>query len=186
MFSPRQYPPALPRMLAQKPRVTLARAREGKFRSSVQSLPGVAFLGGSQCAGGPFSRPPPPPAAPRFTRTSVAGPATRARTRLFRLRFSYFRDSANFELGEGVWRGGHRGPGNDRTFFPQRARVPCVRVHTAMSAHTYVRSGHATATALESTCAWTIIDVPGVGHDGRRMSVAAAPIVSAAMHASSS
>jgi hypothetical protein len=30
-----------------------------------------------------------------------------------------------------------------------------------------------------------VIDVPGVGHDGERMSAAAAPIVAAAMYASS-
>jgi hypothetical protein len=53
-------------------------------------------------------------------------------------------------------------------------------------AHNYVRSGHAAAAALQIGCAWTVIDVPGVGHDGERMSAAAAPIVSAAMHASSS
>jgi nuclear transport factor 2 (NTF2) superfamily protein len=32
---------------------------------------------------------------------------------------------------------------------------------------------------------WTVIDMPGVSHDRERMSAAAAPIVSAAMHASS-
>ena len=52
-------------------------------------------------------------------------------------------------------------------------------------AHNYVRSGHATAAALQTSCAWTVIDVPGVGHDGKRMSASAAPIASAAMHASS-
>lgn len=50
-------------------------------------------------------------------------------------------------------------------------------------AHNYLRSGHATAAALQTSCGWTVIDVPGVGHDGKRMSAAAAPIVSAAMHA---
>ena len=31
-------------------------------------------------------------------------------------------------------------------------------------------------------CAWTIVDVPGVGHDGERMSAAAAPLLAAALH----
>jgi hypothetical protein len=48
-------------------------------------------------------------------------------------------------------------------------------------AQNYVRSGHAAAAVLQTSCAWTIIDVPDVGHDGKRMSVAAAPVVSAAM-----
>ena len=49
-------------------------------------------------------------------------------------------------------------------------------------AHNYVRAGHAAAAVLQTTCAWTIIDVPGVGHDGRGMSAAAAPIVATAIN----
>jgi hypothetical protein len=37
---------------------------------------------------------------------------------------------------------------------------------------------------LGARCAWTVIDVPGVGHDGHRMSIAAAPVIAAALHAS--
>jgi hypothetical protein len=37
---------------------------------------------------------------------------------------------------------------------------------------------------LGTRCAWTVINVPDVGHDGERMSVAAAPVVAAALHAS--
>jgi hypothetical protein len=51
-------------------------------------------------------------------------------------------------------------------------------------AHNYVRAGQTAAAALQTRCAWTVIDVPGVGHDGERMSVAAAPVVAAALHAS--
>jgi hypothetical protein len=50
-------------------------------------------------------------------------------------------------------------------------------------AHSYVRMGHAAATALNTRCAWTVINVPDVGHDGERMSIAAAPVVAAALHA---
>ena len=51
-------------------------------------------------------------------------------------------------------------------------------------AHNFVGSGDATAAALQTSCAWTVIDVPDVGHGGKLMSAAAAPIVSAAMHGS--
>ncbi len=51
-------------------------------------------------------------------------------------------------------------------------------------AHNYVRAGQAAAAALRTRCAWTVINVPDVGHDGERMSVAAAPVVAAALHAS--
>jgi hypothetical protein len=53
-------------------------------------------------------------------------------------------------------------------------------------AHNYVRSGHAAAAAQQTSRAWALIDGPGVGHDGKLMSAAAAPIVSAAMHSLSS
>jgi hypothetical protein len=49
-------------------------------------------------------------------------------------------------------------------------------------AHNYVRAGYAAAQALGTRCTWTVIDVPNVGHDGERMSVAAAPVVAAALH----
>jgi hypothetical protein len=41
--------------------------------------------------------------------------------------------------------------------------------------------GRTAAAALQTSCAWTIIDVPNVGHDGKRMSAAAAPVVPAVM-----
>jgi hypothetical protein len=71
-------------------------------------------------------------------------------------------------------------------FFPKGPRSMRQGATRYERAHNYVRSGHAAAAALQIGCAWTVIDVPGVGHDGERMSAAAAPIVSAAMHASSS
>jgi hypothetical protein len=51
-------------------------------------------------------------------------------------------------------------------------------------AHNYVRLARATAEALGTHCSWTVIDVPGVGHDGHGMSIAAAPVLAAALHAS--
>jgi dienelactone hydrolase len=50
-------------------------------------------------------------------------------------------------------------------------------------AHTYIAAARAEAAARGTRCAWTIVDVEGVGHDGCRMSRAAAPILSAALHA---
>jgi hypothetical protein len=69
-------------------------------------------------------------------------------------------------------------------FFPKGPRSMRQGATRYERAHNYVRSGHAAAAALQISCAWTVIDVPNIGHDGERMSVAAAPIVSAAMHAS--
>ncbi|HEX3347951.1 MAG TPA: alpha/beta hydrolase [Acetobacteraceae bacterium] len=50
-------------------------------------------------------------------------------------------------------------------------------------AHAYFQMGTTQAASLGVPCAWTITDVPGVGHDGERMSHAAAPILSALLHA---
>ena len=52
-------------------------------------------------------------------------------------------------------------------------------------AHRYIEAARAAAATRSIHCAWTIVDVPGVAHDGERMSIAAAPILSAALHASS-
>nr|WP_294529058.1 alpha/beta hydrolase [uncultured Rhodopila sp.] len=48
-------------------------------------------------------------------------------------------------------------------------------------AHSYVRAGRQAAAALGVNFAWRVIDVPGVGHDGRRMSEAAAPLIAEAL-----
>jgi len=50
-------------------------------------------------------------------------------------------------------------------------------------AHRYIAAARDAATTHGIACAWTIVDVPGVGHDGERMSAAAAPILGAALHA---
>ena len=66
-------------------------------------------------------------------------------------------------------------------FFPKGPRSMRQGAHRYERAHNYVRAGHAAAAVLQTSCAWTIIDVPGVGHDGRGMSAAAAPVVAAVM-----
>jgi poly(3-hydroxybutyrate) depolymerase len=71
-------------------------------------------------------------------------------------------------------------------FFPKGPRSMRQGATRHERAHNYVAAGRAAAEALGTHCAWTVIDVPGVGHDGERMSAAAAPIVAAALHASES
>jgi hypothetical protein len=67
-------------------------------------------------------------------------------------------------------------------FFPKGLRSMHQGPHRHARAHAYVHTGHAAARALGTHCAWTVIDIPGVGHDGERMSIAAAPIIAAALH----
>jgi poly(3-hydroxybutyrate) depolymerase len=50
-------------------------------------------------------------------------------------------------------------------------------------AHRYIANARNAAARDGLRCAWTIVDVADVGHDGERMSAAAAPILSAALHA---
>lgn len=69
-------------------------------------------------------------------------------------------------------------------FFPKGPRSMRQGASRYERAHNYVQVGHAAAAALEMSCAWTLIDVPGVGHDGKGMSVAAAPVVSTALRTS--
>lgn len=68
-------------------------------------------------------------------------------------------------------------------FFPNGPRSMRQGPHRHARAHAYVAAGHAAAQALGTTCAWRVIDVPGVGHDGARMSAAAAALIAAALHA---
>src|SRR5581483_12289438 len=66
-------------------------------------------------------------------------------------------------------------------FFPKGPRSMRQGPHRHARVHNYVAAGHEAARALGTHCAWTVIDVPGVGHDGERMSAAAAPVVAAAL-----
>ena len=76
------------------------------------------------------------------------------------------------------------GTGDTKTtgrYFPKGPRSMRQGAHRHERAHNYVRAGHAAAHALGTRCTWTVIDVPGVGHDGERMSVAAAPVIAGAL-----
>jgi poly(3-hydroxybutyrate) depolymerase len=64
---------------------------------------------------------------------------------------------------------------------PRSMRQGETRWHRA---HNYVGLGRQTAAALGCQCAWTVIDVPDVGHDGHKMSIAAAPVIAAVLHGS--
>lgn len=68
-------------------------------------------------------------------------------------------------------------------FFPKGPRSMRQGAHRYERAHNYLRTGQAAASQLGTTCAWRVIDVPDVGHDGAGMSAAAVPIVTAALHA---
>lgn len=68
-------------------------------------------------------------------------------------------------------------------FFPRGPRSMRQGATRYERAHNYLRAGRAAAAAIGTECAWTLIDVPDVGHDGRRMSAAAAPIVTSSLHA---
>lgn len=67
-------------------------------------------------------------------------------------------------------------------FFPKGPRSMRQGATRHERAHNYVRAGHQAAEALGTRCAWTVINIPNVGHGGERMSIAAAPIVAAALH----
>ncbi len=69
-------------------------------------------------------------------------------------------------------------------FFPKGPRSLRQGAHRYERAQNYVRMGRAAAAALGTVCAWQVIDVPGIGHDGRGMSAAAAPVIAAALHTS--
>lgn len=49
-------------------------------------------------------------------------------------------------------------------------------------AHAYIAAAQQAAHARGTSCNWTITDVADVGHDGEKMSVAAAPVIAAALH----
>lgn len=68
-------------------------------------------------------------------------------------------------------------------YFPKGPRSMRQGATRHERAHNYVQAGHAAAESMGTRCAWSVINVPDVGHDGERMSIAAAPVVAAALHA---
>ncbi len=68
-------------------------------------------------------------------------------------------------------------------FFPKGPRSLKQGPTRYHRAHTYIQLGHQAAAALGTHCAWTVTDVPGVGHQGHGMSIAAAPIAARLLRA---
>jgi hypothetical protein len=62
-------------------------------------------------------------------------------------------------------------------FFPKGPKSLKQGPHRYARAHAYFQAGQAAAKALGVAFAWTVIDVPGIGHDGRGMADAAAPLI---------
>lgn len=67
-------------------------------------------------------------------------------------------------------------------FFPKGPKSLKQGPTRHARAHTYLRTGQSAAAMLGVPLAWTVIDVVDVGHDGRRMSDAAAPLVAEMLH----
>jgi hypothetical protein len=66
-------------------------------------------------------------------------------------------------------------------FFPKGPKSSKQGPTRFARAHTYLQTGQIAAKALGIPLAWQVIDVPGVGHDGRGMSDAAAPFIADAL-----
>ena len=66
-------------------------------------------------------------------------------------------------------------------FFPKGPKSLKQGPTRYARAHTYLRTGQEAAAELGVALAWQVIDVPEVGHDGRRMSDAAAPLIAEAL-----
>lgn len=67
--------------------------------------------------------------------------------------------------------------------FPKEAMAMAQGGTRFERAHRYVETAERQAARLGVACGWRVIDVPGVDHDGKRMSAAAAPLLSKALHA---
>jgi hypothetical protein len=69
-------------------------------------------------------------------------------------------------------------------FFPKGPKSMKQGPTRHARAHVYVRTAQAAAADLGVNLAWRVIDVPDIGHDGRRMSDAAAPLIAEVLHRS--
>jgi hypothetical protein len=68
-------------------------------------------------------------------------------------------------------------------FFPKGPKSLKQGPTRYARAHTYLRTGKITAAVLGCPLAWQVIDVPGIGHDGRGMSDAASLLIAERLHA---
>ncbi len=66
-------------------------------------------------------------------------------------------------------------------FFPKGPKSLKQGPTRYARAHTYLANGGQAARQHGTVLGWRVIDVQGVGHDGRRMSDAAAPLIAEAL-----
>jgi hypothetical protein len=71
-------------------------------------------------------------------------------------------------------------------FFPKGPKSLRQGATRYARAHTYLAAARKAASEQAAALAWRVIDVPGVGHDGKRMSAAAAPLIAEALHRATS
>jgi hypothetical protein len=69
-------------------------------------------------------------------------------------------------------------------FFPKGPKSLTQGPTRYARAHTYLGTARDAAAALGTPLAWRVIDVSGVGHDGKGMSDAAAPVIAEALYRS--
>jgi hypothetical protein len=67
-------------------------------------------------------------------------------------------------------------------FFPKGVKSLKQGPTRYHRAHTYLSVAQGAAAALGTPLGWRVIDVPDVGHDGKGMSDAAAPVIAEALH----
>lgn len=70
----------------------------------------------------------------------------------------------------------------DDVHFPKEPAAMAQGGTRFERAHRYFDAARHSAARLGAPCRWRIVDVPGVDHDGERMSAAAAPLLAAALH----
>jgi hypothetical protein len=69
-------------------------------------------------------------------------------------------------------------------FFPKGPKSLKQGPTRYARAHAYLDMARDAASALGIPLAWQVIDVQGVGHDGKAMSNAAAPVIAESLHRS--
>jgi hypothetical protein len=72
----------------------------------------------------------------------------------------------------------------DAPFVPRDPGSLRQGAHRYERTYAYMAAGKAAAEQRAMTCAWRIIDVPGVAHEGDKMATAAAPVLAVALHGS--
>lgn len=72
---------------------------------------------------------------------------------------------------------------NTSDAFPKEPEAMLQGSTRYARAHRYITRAREIADALDARCGWSLVEVKGVGHEGGKISEAAAPIVAAALYA---